>query len=82
MKATGITRKVDDLGRIVLPKEIREQLDIADRTPIEIFTEDDKIILKKYSPACIFCGDATDMIMYREKLICKKCLSAMNAAAK
>ncbi len=57
MKSTGIVRKVDDLGRIVLPKELRDKYDIAARDPIEIFTEGDRIIFRKYQSSCIFCGE-------------------------
>ena len=56
MKALGIVRKVDILGRIVIPKELRDSLDIEDKDPLEIFVEGDRIILKKYNPSCIFCG--------------------------
>ena len=58
MKSTGIIRKVDDLGRIVLPIELRRVLDIAERDELEIFMENDRIILQKYEPACIFCGSS------------------------
>ena len=58
MKSTGIIRKVDDLGRIVLPIELRRMLDIAERDELEIFMESDRIVLQKYEPACIFCGAA------------------------
>ena len=56
MKSTGIVRKLDDLGRIVLPIELRRTLDIADKAPLEIFVEGDSIILRKYEPSCVFCG--------------------------
>ena len=74
MKATGITRKIDELGRIVLPIEIRKNLDINSRDAVEIFVDADKIILKKYHPACIFCGNASDVKHYGEKLICTSCI--------
>ena len=75
MKATGIIRKVDDLGRIVLPIELRRTLDIMERDELEIYMEDDHIVLRKYEPACIFCGDADDVIYYNGKRICAKCLN-------
>ena len=59
MKATGIVRKVDELGRIVLPIELRRTLDIAERDPLEIYVDGQSIVLSKYQPACIFCGDST-----------------------
>lgn len=73
MKATGIVRKVDDLGRIVLPKELRNVLDINEKDPLEIYTEGDQIILKKYEPACIFCGGAEDVVLHHGKNVCTKC---------
>lgn len=73
MKATGITRKVDELGRIVLPIELRRVNGIDVKDTIEIYTEDDKIILKKYAPACMFCGEAADVVSYKGKNICPAC---------
>jgi len=81
MKSTGIVRKIDELGRIVLPIEIRNTMDIKNRDSIEIFVNDDKIILKKYEPACLFCGNADEVTFFKGKLICKECLAAINAAA-
>jgi transcriptional pleiotropic regulator of transition state genes len=75
MKSTGIVRKVDELGRVVLPIELRRTLDIAERDALEIFTEGASIILKKYEPACIFCGDAKDVINYKGKNICTSCMN-------
>ena len=77
MKSTGVVRKLDDLGRIVIPIELRRTMDISLRDTLEIFVEDDKIILKKYHPACIFCNDARDVVMYKDKLVCKRCLEEM-----
>ena len=74
MKATGIVRQVDQLGRIVIPIEIRRVFDIEIKDALEIFTEDDMIILKKYEPSCIFCGESRDVSDYRGKKICKTCL--------
>ena len=74
MKSTGIVRKIDELGRIVLPMELRKKMDISNRDPVEIFTEDDKIILKKYQPSCVFCGDADDVTYFKGKLVCKNCI--------
>lgn len=67
MKSTGIVRKVDELGRIVLPIELRRTLDIAEKDSMEIYIEGDTIILKKYQPACIFCDNARDIVTYRGK---------------
>lgn len=73
MKSTGVVRQLDTLGRIVLPIELRRTMDIGVKDMVEIFVEDDRIILKKYNPACIFCGDARDVTPYKGKLVCKAC---------
>ncbi|MCQ2436674.1 MAG: AbrB/MazE/SpoVT family DNA-binding domain-containing protein [Clostridia bacterium] len=77
MKSTGIVRKIDELGRLVLPIEIRKNLGIDNRDAVEIFTDEDKIILKKYEPACIFCGETDDVILFKGKLVCKGCISSL-----
>ncbi len=77
MKSTGIVRRVDDLGRVVLPIEIRKTLDIGLKDAVEIFTENDKIILKKYHPACVFCGNVEDIVYYKGKLVCPDCLEGL-----
>ena len=77
MKSTGIVRKVDELGRIVLPIELRRTLEIAERDSLEIYVEGSTIILKKYEPTCIFCGDVKDVVNYKGRNICKKCLDEM-----
>ena len=79
MKSTGVVRKLDELGRIVIPIELRRNLDIAERESLEIYVDGEQIILKKYQPACIFCGDARDVINYRGKNICTKCLDEMKS---
>lgn len=77
MKSTGIIRKVDDLGRIVLPIELRRILDITERDALEIYVENDHIILQKFEPACIFCGGARGLMSYREKNVCQDCARRM-----
>jgi transcriptional pleiotropic regulator of transition state genes len=79
MKSTGVVRRVDELGRIVIPIELRRTLDIAEKDALEIYVDGEQIILKKYEPACIFCGDARDVINYKGKNICKHCLEEMKA---
>jgi len=79
MKSLGTVRKVDELGRIVLPIETRKRLGLEAKDPVEIFVEKDRIILKKYEPACIFCGDVNNVVMYKEKRICKNCLTELKA---
>lgn len=78
MKSTGIVRKVDELGRIVLPIELRRTLDIAERDELEIYMENDQIILKKYEPTCIFCGAERGLSSYMGKNICPECRRAMS----
>ncbi len=78
MKSTGIVRKVDELGRIVLPIELRRTLDIAEKDALEIYVDDDTIMLKKYEPCCIFCGNSKDVIAFKGKNICPKCLEELN----
>lgn len=78
MKSTGIVRKVDELGRIVLPIELRRTLDIAERDELEIYLDDDKVILKKYEPSCIFCGSSCGLVTYHGRNICMECIENMS----
>lgn len=78
MKSTGIIRKVDELGRIVLPIELRRTLDIGERDELEIYMESDRIILQKYEPACIFCGSSHRLITHCGKNICRECAGKLN----
>ena len=82
MKSTGVVRKLDELGRIVLPIELRRTLDISVRDTLEIFVEDDKIILKKYHPACIFCNDARNVQPFKGKLVCHNCITLLKEEEK
>ncbi|SHH23396.1 AbrB/MazE/SpoVT family DNA-binding domain-containing protein [Clostridium grantii] len=75
MKSTGIVRRVDELGRIVIPIELRRTLDIDIKDPLGIYVEGEQIILMKYNPSCIFCGDASNIINFKGKNICKNCLA-------
>lgn len=79
MKSTGIIRKVDDLGRIVLPIELRRMLDIEERDELEIYMENERIILQKYEPSCIFCGSSRDLVSYRGRNVCQDCIREMTA---
>lgn len=79
MKSTGIVRKVDELGRVVLPIELRRTLDISPRDPLEIFIEGDTIILKKYETACIFCGQTENIIDFKGKNLCSDCNEELKA---
>lgn len=78
MKSTGIVRKVDEQGRIVLPIELRRTLDLGERDELEIYMDDDKVVLKKYEPACIFCNSAFGLVTYRGKNVCMECIHNMN----
>ena len=71
MKCTGVVRKLDELGRITLPIELRRNLDVGDKDPLEIFVDEDTILLKKYSPADIFTGEMDDLIEYKGKKVSK-----------
>ena len=77
LKSTGIVRKVDELGRIVLPIELRRTLGIDEKDSLEIYVDGASVILRKYQPSCIFCDDATDVISYKGKNVCSKCLEEM-----
>ena len=77
MKATGIIRRVDELGRIVLPIELRRNLDIAEKDELEIFLQEDTIVLRKYEPTCIFCGAAEKLIKFRNKVVCQDCVNSL-----
>lgn len=81
MKSTGIVRKVDELGRVVLPIELRRNLDINEKDALEIFVDDEKIILKKYEPADIFSGSMDDLIDYKGKKISKATIKELAAIA-
>ena len=77
MKSTGVVRKIDELGRIVLPIEIRKVLDIKQKDAVEIFTDDNRIILQKYQPSCSFCNNADEIVLFSGKRICRKCLNEL-----
>ena len=79
MKSIGIVRKIDELGRFVIPKEIRKTMNLAEEEPLEIFTEGDRIILKKYAPACIFCGEVEGVVSFKNKLVCPECILALSS---
>ncbi|NLJ33235.1 MAG: AbrB/MazE/SpoVT family DNA-binding domain-containing protein [Firmicutes bacterium] len=81
LKSTGIVRKVDELGRVVIPIELRRNLSIAEKDALEIYVDADKIVLKKYEPACVFCGNAEGVVSFRGKNICQNCLKDMREQA-
>ena len=77
MKSTGIVRKVDELGRIVLPIELRKNLEIAEKDSLEIYVDGSSIILKKYEPSCVFCKDAKNVVNFKGKNVCPNCLAEL-----
>jgi AbrB family transcriptional regulator, transcriptional pleiotropic regulator of transition state genes len=80
MKSTGIVRKVDELGRVVIPIELRRTLNINEKDALEIYVDNDRIILRKYEPtcACVFCGNADNVTQFRGKNICHDCMKEMH----
>lgn len=81
MKSTGIVRRIDEMGRIVLPAELRRTLDIGDKETMEIFVDGSNIVLKKYSPSCIFCDGFRDVVRFKGKSICSRCLRQLREQA-
>lgn len=74
MKSTGIVRKVDELGRVVIPIELRRTLGIGEKDSLEIYVDGDHIVLKKYEPSCVFTGDSDDLVYFKGKMISKSCI--------
>ena len=77
MKSTGIVRHIDELGRVVVPKEIRKKLGIENTDPVEIYVDGDKIILTKYHPVCHFCGSIDELVEFKGKNVCSACISEL-----
>ena len=80
MKSTGMVSDIDEMGRIVIPKELRKSFDLNIKDHVEIFTDGDCIVLKKYNPGCTFCGAVNGLRMYKQKLVCDDCIEALNSA--
>ena len=79
MKSTGMVRAVDKMGRVVIPKEIRKQLKVEnDVDSFEIYMENDKVILKKYQPTCIFCDSLSESVSFEGYNVCKSCIAKLN----
>ena len=81
VKSTGIVRKVDELGRIVIPIDLRRNLRIGEKDALEIYVDNEKIILRKYEPSCIFCGSAEEIVLFNDKNICRSCLKSLKELA-
>jgi len=78
LKSTGIVRRVDELGRIVLPIEMRRTLNIEEKDSLEIYVEGDNVILRKYQPTCIFCESTKSLVSLRGKNVCPECIEKLN----
>ena len=79
MKSTGVVRKVDELGRIVIPIELRNKLGIAEKDPLEIYVDGSNIVLKKFETNCVFCGSSKKLVEYQDKLVCNKCIKKLTS---
>ena len=77
MKSTGVVRQLDNLGRVVLPIELRRTMDISVKDPLEVFVDGDSIVLRKYQPGCIFCGATDRLTAFRSKYICPDCIESI-----
>ena len=82
MKSTGIVRKVDELGRVVIPIELRRTLNIEEKDSLEIYVDGDRIILQKYEPSCVFCGNSQEVENIKGKNVCRQCLVEMSELAR
>lgn len=80
MKSTGIVRKVDELGRVVIPIELRRTLGIEVKDALEIYVDAERIVLKKYEPACLFCGNADNVKHFNNRIVCCECIDSLNQA--
>ncbi|MBP2655704.1 MAG: abrB [Firmicutes bacterium] len=80
MKSTGVLRKVDELGRVVIPVELRREMGIEQKDSLEIFVDDDNIVLRKHEPGCIFCGEVSNVTWFKGKNVCKACMVSMAGA--
>jgi AbrB family transcriptional regulator, transcriptional pleiotropic regulator of transition state genes len=79
VKATGIVRRLDDLGRLVLPAELRRTMGLEHQTEVEIFTQGEEVILRRYTPLCVFCGQGGGLTRYHGKQVCRACRSHLAA---
>ncbi len=79
MSSTGVVRKIDQLGRIVIPKEVRDVLELKEKSSLEVYTSEDSIILKKYNPGCIFCGDIENVKRIKKNLVCNQCIKELSS---
>ncbi len=80
MRTPGMIRKVDELGRIVIPSELRKALEVGPGDAMELYLQEDRLVLKKFAPACIFCGGIQGLMTYEGKNICRKCIDTISRA--
>ena len=81
MKSTGIVRRIDELGRVVLPGELRRSMELEVRDSVEIYVEGDSIVLKKYGSSCVFCGSSADISLFHNKSVCARCREELSGSA-
>ena len=79
MRATGYMRAVDELGRIVLPIDLRRELEIAPKDGVEIYVDGEDVILQKHRPACVFCGSNDELADFKGRLVCRECRTAISS---
>ena len=79
IKSTGIVRNIDELGRLVIPKEMRKKMGIGESSPVEIYVENERIIVTKYQDSCLFCGSGSDLFDFKGKRVCKACIEEIKA---
>ena len=79
MKSTGFVKKIDELGRILIPKELRSSMELDTKDALEMFVDGDRIVLQKYQPACIFCSNADNIVFFEGRRICASCLSKLKS---
>lgn len=77
MRYTGIVRRLDNLGRVVLPAEMRRLMQVRDNDEVEMFMEDGRIIVRKYLPSCLFCGNNNNLVEYHEQMVCAECRATL-----
>ena len=78
MKTTGLVRNLDEMGRLVLPKELRRKLGLQEREPVEFFIDGQQIVIKKHQKTCVFCGADDNLLQFKEKTVCESCVGDLH----